>query len=265
MEEIDKQKKYNAVRKKPMTKKDVEEIVSELGIKENKKEKICDEIIKSDDGACFNAGGRKYAYFINGITAKQESIGLICEALKSEPGFFNQKWLSHYVFISPVDKRLIAAESADVRLGDLSEGDIIREAGKKDNKLNIEYDEMRDHLKNEKDENKIKKLIMKIEAVCERAKKIVQNDECERIEEALDNPIDYFVNQTGLYKFDELLQSNFVSIDYESAAKNAVDKFGWANFLCCFDGNYKQTSSGLVWFRWSNKNNVFKKACQSLN
>ena len=77
-----------------------------------------------------------------------------------------------------------------------------------------------------------------------------QTDErYEEVKKALDDPIEFFVNEEGIYTQDELLKQNFISIDYDVAAQEAVNIDGVAHFLSTYDGNETELDSGAVAYR----------------
>lgn len=234
-----------------MTKKDIAEIVKDLGIKESQIEEVSQEIEDSDDGETFEAEGITYRYFDNEDEAERVALERVKEDLESDPGMFVQSWLQSFITIYPTDKRMIAIDMADSLLDGMRDEDIIEQAEERDNKRNWqdEYDDLEDKIANEEDEKEVKKYEDKLEKLVEDAKEFVQSDEADKVEEALDDPIEYFVNEQGLYTEEELLKQNFIRIDTNEAAEDAIRQDGWAHFLSGYDGKYESTSTGLVWFR----------------
>jgi hypothetical protein len=51
------------------------------------------------------------------------------------------------------------------------------------------------------------------------------------------DPVGFFVDDHGMYSLEDFFQANFVHIDIEAAAKDAVDTDGVAHFLNRYDGN----------------------------
>jgi hypothetical protein len=50
-------------------------------------------------------------------------------------------------------------------------------------------------------------------------------------EQILNDPVGYFVDEQGMYSLEDLAKQNFISIDYDAAAKSAVDMDGMENYL----------------------------------
>lgn len=68
--------------------------------------------------------------------------------------------------------------------------------------------------------------------------------------EALKDPYEYFINEQGIYSdVEDLLKSNMVSIDMETAVEAAVSEDGAIHFLSSYDGNYDMTASGFTYWR----------------
>lgn len=65
----------------------------------------------------------------------------------------------------------------------------------------------------------------------------------------LKDPFQYFVHDKGLYSEEDLVKQNFMVLDVDSAAQDAVDVDGWAHFLSSYDGEFRQLPSGIVIFR----------------
>lgn len=68
-------------------------------------------------------------------------------------------------------------------------------------------------------------------------------------EKSLEDPIEYFVNEQGMYTLEQLLEAPFICIDYEEATESAISTDGWAHFLSRYDGEYETTNNGLIIFR----------------
>jgi hypothetical protein len=60
------------------------------------------------------------------------------------------------------------------------------------------------------------------------------------------DPMNYFVHEIGAYTEEEYLKASFVSIDIEAAAEDALSTDGEAHFLSHYDGNYEETSGGII-------------------
>lgn len=139
----------------------------------------------------------------------------VLEDLENEPEMFNQDWLSDYIYISDTDRRLIAQEEADRLVEDYEyEGpERLLEAANMDLS---EYEEA--------DESTQEELLNKArEEVSEK----IYDDMYDRLED----PIEYFVNEQGIYSLEDLMKQSFIRIDIEEAADNAISTDGWEHFL----------------------------------
>ena len=146
---------------------------------------------------------------------------------------FNQDWLQSFISISDTDKRLISQEEAESQMEGMRDREILEKAG---------VDEEHDAALDADDQEKADKIL-------EDAKESMESDLSDEIYGELDDPIEYFVNQRGIYTVEELMKAGFIRIDTESAAKAAVREDGWAHFLSHYDGDYKQAKNGLVYWR----------------
>lgn len=89
-----------------------------------------------------------------------------------------------------------------------------------------------------------------LDSMVDDAKEKIRDERYEYVYNFLDkDPMGYFVDELGAYTREEVLKQNLVSIDYDKAAKAAVDTDGWEHFLSLYDGNYDETNGGLVVFR----------------
>ena len=71
----------------------------------------------------------------------------------------------------------------------------------------------------------------------------------EKVKEELKDPIQYFVEDHGMYSVADLMKAPFILIDVAEAADDAVASDGWAHFVSLYDGNYEETANGVVYFR----------------
>lgn len=181
------------------------------------------------EAGSFTADGTEYTWISSEEEAERIALEIVKNDLESEPEIFNQDWLQGFLSITDADKRMIASEEADSRVGDMSDEDVIEQAGMED-----EYEEASD---DDKDQ------------VIENAKEAVREKISDEMESKLDDPIGYFVDEQGIYTVQDLMKQPWVSIDIESAADDALRSDGWEHFLSRYDGNYETTSDGVVYFR----------------
>jgi len=119
-----------------------------------------------------------------------------------DTGGLSTDQLGYYLTMSDTDRQLFAQEEADNRAENRDDDDVLKEADLRD-----EY---------EAEEADTKK-----EAILEKAKEAVRESEYEETYKAMEDPVDYFVEQQGIYTLEELAKASFISIDYEAYARDA--------------------------------------------
>ena len=165
----------------------------------------------------FEKDGEEYVFIESEEIAEGIAIDQVEEDLEEDPGMFTQSWLQDFIYIYDIDKRIMCNE----------EEDFIRESVTED--LNIE-----DFGSEEDYNNEIE------EAVKTRL---------DEYETSLDDPIEYFVDEQGIYSVEDLMKQNWINIKIDEAAEDAVRTDGWAHFLSRYDGEHKTTENGIVYFR----------------
>jgi|SRR5665213_972127 len=193
------------------------------------------EMGKTDeDGGTFIADGVDYRFIWSEDIAERIALAQVTEDLESEPELFTQDWLQSFLSITPTDKRIMASEEADNLVDEVySADDLVEKA-----ELDEEYAKAQESGNEDR-----------VEKVVEKARELVRDSEAERIEEELNDPIQYFVNEHGMYTIEQLMKANFITIDIEEAAKSAVNTDGWAHFISRYSGDYDTTPSGVVFFQ----------------
>lgn len=174
--------------------------------------------------------GEELFIFESDEDAETAALNSVRDTLESEPELFNQDWLSGYLILSDTDRRLIADEEADSYVESMDDEDILAEADMVDEHEEAGDDEAKDH-------------------VLEAAKEKVRDSYFDIVHEKLSDPIDYFVNELGTYSVEDLLKANFIRIDIEEAAKDAVSEDGVGHFLSSYDGELHELSNGMPYIR----------------
>jgi len=165
----------------------------------------------------FEKDGEEYIFIESEEIAEAIAIDQVKEDLEEDPGMFTQTWLQDFIYISDTDKRLLCND----------EEDNIREMITED--TNIE------DYKNEEEYNN---------AIDEAV-----NTRLEEYRKELDYPIEYFVNEQGIYSVEDLMKQSWISINVNEAAEDAIRTDGWAHFLSRYDGEYETTVNGIIYFR----------------
>lgn len=203
------------------------------------KKEIKDQIDESlNDSGRYSSYGPCYSVTVDGEefnlipdfdTFHDIAIDYVTEQLENEPELFNQDWLQGYTYITDTDKRLLAGEEAEAYTGDMSDRDITNEFKRNNDELiyinddeegELDFDTMREE---------------------------IYDSRYDYVYSRLDrDPMDYFVNELGAYTEEEYLKTSFVNINVEEAAADAVHEDGEAHFLSHYDGNYEETSGGII-------------------
>lgn len=169
--------------------------------------------------------------------------------LEDEPELFTQDWLQNYMSMTDTDRRIIAGEESDRYVEDMDDDSLLEEAGEKE-----EYDEIQDEIdelesQDNVDEDKVSELEDKQQDLIERSKETVRDEKYDEIYDALEDPVEYFVEEQGIYTREELMKQGFIHIDIDEATEDAVSTDGWAHFISRYDGNYDVLESGKVIWR----------------
>jgi hypothetical protein len=184
------------------------------------------------DGIEIDVEGTEYLIYADVDDAESAAVESVKDMMENDPESFGS-FLSSYLQISPTDQRIIAQEEADSRYEDADRSDLQRE---------YEYNEYELRDKVELDEDgEIVDLEEAREALSELAYKEIHSE--------LDDPVQYFVHDHGMYSLDDLAKASFISIDYDEAAQDAVNADGFSHFLNSWDGDYSTTDLGIVVMR----------------
>ena len=149
--------------------------------------------------------------------ATRIAIEQVKNDLEEDPQLFNQTWLQDFTYISECDKDIMVSE----------EENYIREMVTEDSENEI--------FENEEDKKKWIDEIVK--------------EKLKEYEEGFEDPINYFVNEQGMFSVADLMTQSWINIDVEKAAEDAVQLDGWPHFLSHYDGEYEETENGLIIFR----------------
>jgi len=191
--------------------------------------------------------------------AELEALERVRQDLEDEPYIFNTNWLQNYLTIYEADRRVIANEESEAYYGDMRDNDIVEEYKDSYGEVLLENPERVEELRNrlesleqmigeETDEEVINGLNEQFEEIdsdlsdeehdydIQAMREKLEEDYSEKIYEKLEDPLEYFVHEQGIYSEEDLFKANFISIDIEAAAQDAVDTDGIAHFLDGYDG-----------------------------
>lgn len=149
--------------------------------------------------------------------AERIAIEQIKNDLESNPEMFIQSWLHSFLYITETDKRIMTSDEENFIIEMITED-----------------------AENEVFENEEEKEKWIDEQVTEKLKDF---------KEGLEDPLQYFVDEQGIYSIEDLLKQSWINIDIEEASKDAVKVDGWAHFLSHYDESYEETENGLIIFR----------------
>lgn len=196
-----------------------------------------------------NNGESEWMIFPNAESAEEFALERVKDDLENQPESFSPYWLQTFITIDDTTRRIMAGEESDHYVDEQMEDDEILEAAN----VKDEYDSLQDaidELDTEAEDYDAQEeaLVAQQEKILEDAKETVREEKYEEIYEALDDPIQYFVNDQGMYSMEDLFKANFVSIDYDEAAQDAIDADGASHFLDYYDGSEVELPSGAVAF-----------------
>lgn len=259
--------------------------IAELNAQEGLEVKL-DGVISGYDGIRVSDGNIEFMLFKDSDEAERFAIAQVKNDLDSDPSMFSQDWLDEFLTISDTDRRIMAQEQADFYVDDLDDDRVLEEVDKKDERDELQerlddldskmesYDEELEELQDELDGNpdrermneikeriseinhernvddaERKKLNKELEVIVDEARETLKERIFNQWEEGLKNPISFLVDDQGLYTREDLLKANFISIDTDEAAKDAVRVDGVAHFLATYDGDETELPSGAVAYR----------------
>lgn len=208
----------------------VESLVKHLGHKEEIEGSLTGDSGRyAEWGAAgsFECDGIEYNYIESEDEAIRIATEMVEDNLENDPELFELNFLSDHVYMEPYDIRFHAGDEADAHVDGLEEESFFEESG-----IDPEGEEG----------------TPEYEKSVEEARQAVWQDVFNRVSKELTlQPLSYF-NEVG-FTIKDLLDKNLVKIDIPAAAEAAIAADGWAHFLSLYDGDYKVTDSGIVFFR----------------
>lgn len=230
--------------------------------------------VESEDGSASN-GEREWMVFTDSDEAKSYAIEDVREMLEDEPELFNQDFIQQFMFITDTDRRTIANDEAmDYAYEVLDEDDVLREADMTDDWQDLEdereelYDKYTDledkqsDAESDEEYDRIQEELDKIDArmdeirdekekLVDSAREKVEEEKYDEVYEALEDPIQYFVKDMGMYRIEDLFEQPFISINVKDAAQEAVNVDGVSHFLDMYDGEEEEITdpeSGMTFY-----------------
>lgn len=160
----------------------------------------------------------EWIVFRNRSQARQAAIEKIKQDLREEPEIFNDSFMRKHTYISETDKRMMAQEEARYIYEGIPDEEIVEEA--KSYGLRAENADV--------------------------AREQLESKRAEEIQERLDDPFEYFVEERGIYSQEELGRQDFTRMNIQEAAEDAVDTDGESHFLDVYDGAAVELENGAV-------------------
>ena len=230
------------------------------------------------DAGEFTVDGKPYVWIVSEDEAERIARELFEENVRRDPtDEVDESFLRDYVFVREVDKSVVASEEAESLVEGMDEEDILREAGtqSKEDWLDetidhMSYEEMVDVVRHDSgDDDFLKDVdetpdsrqtaidearyhmgkrydIHEYPDVLDRARDMVVAQHTSEIYEQLSNPVSYFVDDHGMYSFEELLSQPFISIDIDRLVEDSTSLVDW-NSLLNVDA-YETTDGGVIIF-----------------
>lgn len=196
----------------------------------------------------------EWVVFASEDDAENEALDYVKDMLEDEPESFNSDFLENHIYITSTDKRLISKEEADSRVENYDDEEICEEAGKSSDYSDLqdkidEANSREDDLTGEEDDynklsgeiaDEVKSLEKDLESLVDDAKEEMRGQWSDEMETSLEDPIEYFVNEQGMYSMEDLMQCSFIRIDEDEASIDAVNQDGVAHFLDRCDGEEEE-------------------------
>lgn len=172
-----------------------------------------------------NNSESEWLVFENEKEAEIYAVDQVADQMSDEPELFSQDFLSDHIYVSDTDRRIIAGEESDFTVDDMDDDDVM-DSREVSSSLKSKYNKS-------SDEDERMKLV---DEAREELKSSIYDD----VYKGLEDPIQYFVKDQGIYSLEDLLDQSFIQIDTAKAAKDAIGIDGIAHFLDYYDGSEEE-------------------------
>jgi len=218
----------------------------------------------------------EYRVFEDHDTAWETAEEELIDMWQSDPGTFPVDWVvEDNIFISDTDRRAIASdESSNLAydLENLEDEEILERAGIDCDDLIDEIDDieveiekyedrladvwseegngsLENYLSTKQDELILKKneLENQMKELVEEAKESLISEEYDRWYEGSADPVDFFVDELGIYTKEELLKAPFIQIDYEGMAETVLNSDGVGHIMASYDGGENEIGGAYIY------------------
>ena len=196
--------------------------------------------------------GEEWLVFPSYDDAEYAATDSVKDDLDSDPEMFSGDWLNNFIYVTDTDRRIIAGEEADNLADNMSEEELIEEEGFED-----EYEELTEEeddllVKKENtpaEEKRLEEIEKEKNEIITTSRDSFISSKYDEIYDSLKDPVDYFVEEQGIYTKEELFEQSFISIDTTEAAEDAIQTDGVAHFLSSYDGEEVELDNGNVMYR----------------
>ena len=258
--------------------KEIEEYIGAKMLDDEPYSNMRGEIYQFDDNS-------EWIIFKNEDEAESKAVEHVREMLNSEPETFTPSWLQDYITMNDTDRCMTADEEAtnyayevidedkameeagfneklnelqedidllESEIGDLEEEkaeleSTVEDVGDEDGKISDQITDIESDILSKMDEIHIKG--KQQEALPDEAREKIQEDKYDEIYEELNDPVQYFVEDHGMYTLEDLMNSSLIVIDVDKAAQDAIDEDGIAHYLAGYDGKQVDLDNGMVMYR----------------
>ena len=179
--------------------------------------------VESVSGKAENSESEWYV-FENEDDAEDFAKELIENDLEQEPYIFSPSWLNNFIYVSDIDRRVMAEDEASYRVSDMDEDELYEYLDRRDQSY---FDSL-----DEDDPDR--------EELLDKARDIVEDEVYNEWFDGLADPIQFLVEDMGFYSLEDLMKQSFIQIDYREASQDAVDVDGVAHFLDRYDGREEE-------------------------
>lgn len=167
-------------------------------------------------------GESEWIVFNSREQARNAAEEKVKQDLRENPSMFNDSFMRKHTYITETDKRAIANDEARARLEGRSKEELAEMAQRRND---VVYSEP-----------------VSESSLREDLEMAISSD----IQEQLDDPFQYFVEERGIYTQEELGRQDFTRMNIEEAADDAVATDGTGHFLDVYDGRAVELENGAV-------------------
>jgi len=163
--------------------------------------------------------GNRYRVVLDEDEAEEVAEKIIKQYMEDDPAGFGEE-LHNYLYMTNTDRRLKAQDMADSYIRDMRDEDVIEYMDAKD-----EIDEFDNRIYEIEDEaaegyeERVQQIEEEKQNRIDALREEAEEKYYDEIYKALGDPLEYFVNQQGIYTAEELMDQSFINVDYEEAVK----------------------------------------------